>query len=71
MLRHDNFSAWIEIEGVPTQEYNIEVTSDSEGPVVTCWIASEEEKVSAEDRLVYPVVFEPDCTSLNIPEGLY
>ncbi|KAF4596179.1 hypothetical protein AB1N83_007898 [Pleurotus pulmonarius] len=44
MLQHDNFSAWIEIEGVPTQEYNIEVTSDSEGPAVTCWIASEEEK---------------------------
>ncbi|KDQ24311.1 hypothetical protein PLEOSDRAFT_1085546 [Pleurotus ostreatus PC15] len=44
MLQHSDFSAWIETEGVPTQEYNVEITSDAEGPVVTCWIASEEAK---------------------------
>ncbi|KAF7424055.1 hypothetical protein PC9H_009356 [Pleurotus ostreatus] len=43
-LNLDDFSAWIETEGVPTQEYNVEITSDAEGPVVTCWIASEEAK---------------------------
>lgn len=44
MLQHNDFSAWIETEGIPTQEYNIEITSDAEVPVVTCWIASEEAK---------------------------
>ncbi|KAL4262539.1 hypothetical protein AB1N83_007897 [Pleurotus pulmonarius] len=33
------------MEGVPTQEYNIEVTKGQEDrAVVTCWIASEEGK---------------------------
>ncbi|KAF9493107.1 hypothetical protein BDN71DRAFT_1432700 [Pleurotus eryngii] len=44
MLQHNDFSAWIETEGIPTQEYNVEITSDAQGPVVTCWIASEEAK---------------------------
>lgn len=51
MVQIDNFSAWIEIEGVPTEEYNVEITEDEEedGPVITCWIASEEAKASALD----------------------
>lgn len=50
MVQSNNFSAWIEIEGVPAEEYNVEITEDEdEGPVVTCWIASEEAKVSALD----------------------
>lgn len=45
MLHSNDISAWIEIEGVPTQEYSIEVTKDEEDrAVVTCWIVSEEGK---------------------------
>ncbi len=44
MLIKENLSAWVEIEGVATHEYNIEVKED--GTHVTCWIASEEGKVS-------------------------
>ncbi|KAF9493106.1 hypothetical protein BDN71DRAFT_1432699 [Pleurotus eryngii] len=41
----NDISTWIEIEGVPTQEYSIEVTKDEEDrAVVTCWIVSEEGK---------------------------
>ncbi|KAK0236207.1 hypothetical protein EDD85DRAFT_839830 [Armillaria nabsnona] len=40
MPRHDNFSAWITIEGVETEEYQVE----KDGSKVTCWIASEENK---------------------------
>ncbi|KAK0446143.1 hypothetical protein EV421DRAFT_1792689 [Armillaria borealis] len=40
MPHHDNFSAWITIEGVETEEYQVE----KDGNKVTCWIASEENK---------------------------
>ncbi|KAL4262538.1 hypothetical protein AB1N83_007891 [Pleurotus pulmonarius] len=42
MLIKENLSPWVEIEGVATHEYNIEVKED--GTHVTCWIASEEGK---------------------------
>ncbi|KAF9486854.1 hypothetical protein BDN71DRAFT_1514557 [Pleurotus eryngii] len=46
MVQSDSFSAWIEIEGVWTEEYKEEITEDEDedGLVVTCWIASEEAK---------------------------
>ncbi|KAF7424050.1 hypothetical protein PC9H_009351 [Pleurotus ostreatus] len=45
MVQSNKFSAWIEIEGVPTKEYNVEIAEHEGGvPVVTCWIASEEAK---------------------------
>ncbi|KAJ8693131.1 hypothetical protein PTI98_010373 [Pleurotus ostreatus] len=42
MLVSENLSAWVEIEGIAAQEYNIKVKEDPKR--VTCWIASEEGK---------------------------
>jgi len=43
MLQVGEFSAWIKVENVETQEYNIEISDD--GKNITCWIASEVGKV--------------------------
>lgn len=50
MLAKENFSAWVEIEGIATEEYNVEVKDD--GKLFTCWIASEEGKVSIQILLI-------------------
>ncbi|KAL4262534.1 hypothetical protein AB1N83_007899 [Pleurotus pulmonarius] len=42
MLFKENMLAWVEIEGIAAQEYNVEVKKN--GKHVTCWIASEEGK---------------------------
>ncbi len=53
MPRHDNFSAWITIEGVETEEYQVEKDENK----VTCWIASEENK--ARQLATAPPYFSP------------
>ncbi|KAK7443241.1 hypothetical protein VKT23_015838 [Stygiomarasmius scandens] len=37
MVRLDNYSAWVSVDGNPLQEYE----TTTEGSVVTCWISSE------------------------------
>jgi hypothetical protein len=49
MPKYEEFEAWVEIEGVRALEYGQEVRdgTDSDGAekVVTCWVASEMNKV--------------------------
>ena len=51
MPKYQEFEAWIEIEGVRATEYSVDVTNDIQGvnradKVLTCWIASQMNKVS-------------------------
>ena len=43
MPQLDNFVAWISIDNHPLQEYLVEYIEDP--LTVTCWIASEDDKV--------------------------
>ncbi len=47
MIVNEKFSAWVEIEGVAAQEYNVEVKEDGKHDIssLSCWIPSEEGKV--------------------------
>jgi hypothetical protein len=47
MLSHEEFTAWIEVDGVKVPEYGIEVRKGGKGEsetIITCWIASEPNK---------------------------
>lgn len=56
VLRLHGYGAWIELEGEPLEEYAVEV----KGNVISCYICSEEGKVSGRRWATLSLPWNPD-----------
>ena len=63
MLQLNSVMAWVTVDGIALDHYNVEVSAEKKE--LTCWIPSQEGKVSAFKFARDPITFPTDSTGIR------